>query len=204
MRIEKVSQNKIRIFISKEDLHEWDIDFNSVTGNTPTAQDMFWSMMDLAEQEVDFFVNGSQLIVEAMSSSLDGFVMQVTKVEDEQMTPAQRRIECIKNKNYRVRQKPQSFGKINFIYKFTNFEDLVEATKQISPKFLGQSKLYKFTTDYFLHITLNETETAKSIDNTLVEYGRRIMYHAISDGFLSEHATLLIDESAVEALANNF
>ena len=203
MRIEKINSNKIRIFISREDLHEWDIDFNSVTVNTPAAQDMFWSLMEQAEREVDFIVDGSQLIVEAMSSSLDGFVMQVTKVTDAQSTAEYRR-EQIRNNNYRVRRKTKPSASTDYIYKFGGFDDLVEATKQISPKFLGKSKLYKFGGEFFLHITLSENEPVTAIDNTLIEYGRRIMYHAISDGFLSEHGKLLLDNSAVEALANNF
>jgi len=208
MRIEKVSQNKIRIFISREDLNEWNIDFNSVTGNTPAAQDMFWSMMEQAEREVDFSVDGSQLIVEAMSSSLDGFVMQVTKVSDSAESAADARRESIRNNNYRIRRKIKPFGAANglsnYIYRFHGFDDLIEATKQISPKFLGQSKLYKFAGDYFLHIALSAGEPIMAIDSTLIEYGRKILYHAISDGYLSEHGEVLIENSAVEALANNF
>ncbi|MCL2838085.1 MAG: adaptor protein MecA [Oscillospiraceae bacterium] len=205
MRIERVNSNKIRIFISKEDLREWNVDFNSVTGNTPAAQNMFWSMMERAEREVDFHAEGSQLIVEAVASNIDGFIMQVTKVSDEEAGANAARREKIKNNNYRIRRKVKfSNGSANYIYKFNNFDDLVEATKQISPRFLGQSKLYKFGGEFFLHITLGENEPGVAIDNTLIEYGRKIMYHAISDGFLSEYADVLIENSAVEALANNF
>ena len=203
MRIEKINSNKIRIFISREDLNEWNIDFNSVTGNTPAAQDMFWSIMEQAEREVAFFAKDAQLIVEAVSNHVDGFVMQVTKVADENC-PAKARREQIRNNNYRVRRKAKFDVGTNFIYKFNNFDDLVEATKQISSKFFGKSKVYKYASEFFLHITLNESEPVAAIDNTLIEYGRRIMYHAISDGFLSEYGKLLIEESAVEALANNF
>lgn len=205
MRIERVNSNKIRIFISKEDLREWNVDFNSVTGNTPAAQNMFWSMMERAEREVDFRAEGSQLIVEAVASHVDGFIMQVTKVTDEEADANAARREKIKNNNYRIRRKVKfSGGSANYIYKFNNFDDLVEATKQISPKFLGKSKLYKFGVEFFLHIILGENESGVAIDNTLIEYGRKIMYHAISDGFLSEYADVLIENSAVEALANNF
>ena len=205
MKIEKISPNKIRIFISKEDLREWNVDFNSVTGNTPAAQNMFWSMMERAEREVDFHAEGSQLIVEAVASHVDGFIMQVTKVTDEEADANAARREKIRNNNYRIRRKTKfSDGFANYIYKFNNFDDLVEATKQISPKFLGESKLYKFGGELFLHIKLDEKEPAVAIDNTLIEYGRKIMYHAISDGFLSEYGDVLIENSAVEALANNF
>ena len=205
MRIEKVSPNKIRIFISREDLIKWNIDFNSVTGNTPAAQDMFWSLMKQAEREVDFFVDDSQLIVEAMSSNMDGFIMQVTKVVNDENDANSIRREKIRNNNYRVRRKIKfSGGFANYIYKFNNFEDLIEATKQISSQFFGKSKLYKFGGEFFLHIALGKNEPIVAIDNTLIEYGRKIMYHAISDGFLSEHGKLLIEDSAVEALANNF
>ena len=204
MRIEKISSNKIRIFITKEDLREWNIDFNSVTGNTPAAQDMFWAFMEQAEREVNFFVDDSQLIVEAMSDSANGLFMLVTKIADGEKRVKTERREQIRNKEYRIRRKEKSPKAINFIYKFTDFGELVDATKQISPKFLGKSKLYKFGVDFYLHIILDENEPIVAIDATLIEYGRRILYHAISDGFLSEHGKILIENSAVEALANNF
>ena len=204
MRIEKISPNKIRIFITKEDLREWNIDFNSVTGNTPAAQDMFWAFMEQAEREVDFFVDDSQLIVEAMSDCTNGLFMLVTKVTDPEKHAKTERRDQIRNKKYRIRRKEKSPNITNFIYKFSDFDDLVDATKQISPKFLGKSKLYKFGPDFYLHITLNADEPVIAIDATMIEYGRRILYHAISDGFLSEHGKLLIENSAVEALANNF
>ena len=204
MRIERISSNKIRIFISREDLREWDVDFNSITGNTPAAQDMFWSMMERAEREVDFYIKDSQLIVEAMASNMDGFIMQVTKVADDCADVNALKREKILNNDYRIRRKAKPSGESNYIYKFNNFDDLIEGTKQISSKFLGKSRLYKFGGDFFLHITLGEKEPATTIDNTLIEYGRKIMYHALSDGFLSEHGNVLIENSAVEALANNF
>ena len=205
MRIEKLSSNKIRIFITREDLSEWNIDFNSVTGNTPAAQDMFWSIMEQAEREVNFCAQDSQLIVEAIASSLDGFIMQVTKVaEGEKSTPADLRREQIRNNKYRIRRKPKFPVGTDYIYRFTNFDDLIEATKQISPNFLGKSRLYKLSGEFFLHITLAKDEPFLAIDSKLIEYGRKILYHAISDGFLSEHGKMLIEDSAVEALANNF
>jgi len=204
MRIERLSSNKIRVFITREDLVEWNIDFTSVTGNTPAAQDMFWSIMEQAEREVEFFAQDSQLIVEAVASSLDGFIMQVTKVADEEASKTDLRREQIRNNNYRIRRKPKFPNSLNYIYRFTNFEDVLEATKQISPSFLGKSRLYKLCGEFLLHITLNKDENFIALDSKLIEYGRKILYHAISDGYLSEHAKILIENSAVEALANNF
>ena len=204
MRIEKISPNKIRIFISREDLQAWNIDFNSVTGNTPAAQDMFWAFMEQAEREVNFVVDDSQLIVEAMSDCANGLFMLVTKVADGEKFSKNPRLEKLRNNEFRMKRKEKSQGCANCIYKFSSFEELIEATKQISPKFLGKSKLYKFGTDFYLHITLNADEPIMAIDATMIEYGRKILYHAISDGFLSEHGKLLIEDSAVEALANNF
>jgi len=204
VRIEKISPNKIRIFISREDLQAWNIDFNSVTGNTPAAQDMFWAFMEQAEREVNFVVDDSQLIVEAMSDCANGLFMLVTKVTGNEKRIKTERREKIRNKEYRIRRKEKSPNVANFIYKFNNFDELVDATKQVASKFLGKSKLYKFSEDFYLHITLGTNEPIIAIDTTMVEYGRRILYHAISDGFLSEHGKLLIEDSAVEALANNF
>jgi len=200
MRIEKINSNRIKVFITKDDLNEWNIDFNSVTGNTPAAQSMFWSMIERAEKEVDFFVKGSQLIVEAVASQVDGFIMHITKVADEEFSEKRSRV---RGSDFRIRRKVKEGTGPHYIYQFKDFDDLISAVKQIAPRFSGKSALFKYD-GYYLHIKAEDACDFVAVDNTLIEYGRRIFYHAFSHGYLNERGTLMIEDNAVESLAGNF
>ena len=54
MRIEKISDNKIRFILNMEDLEEKNIDFHSFMANSIETQDLFLDMLDKAEEEIVF------------------------------------------------------------------------------------------------------------------------------------------------------
>ena len=43
MKIERIAPNKIKITLSVEDLKKWDVNFESLTYNSPEAQELFWT-----------------------------------------------------------------------------------------------------------------------------------------------------------------
>ena len=51
MRIEKLNDNKIRIFLNTEDLKEKNIDIHTLMSNSIESQDLFYNMLDKAEKE---------------------------------------------------------------------------------------------------------------------------------------------------------
>ncbi len=52
MKIEKLSDDKIRITLNMDDLKENDIDFQSFMSNSIESQDLFMDMLEKAEKEV--------------------------------------------------------------------------------------------------------------------------------------------------------
>lgn len=52
MKIEKLSDDKIRITLNIDDLKENDIDFQSFMSNSIESQDLFMDMLEKAEKEV--------------------------------------------------------------------------------------------------------------------------------------------------------
>ena len=83
MRIEKINDNKIRIFVTFDDLEERDIDLSSFNYNCPETQELFWDLMEQAELELGFETHESQLCIEAVTDVEQGFVITITKVEDD-------------------------------------------------------------------------------------------------------------------------
>ena len=72
MRIEKISDNKIRIFVSFDDLEERDIDLSSFNYNSPETQELFWDLMEQAELELGLKLNEPALCIEAVTDVEQG------------------------------------------------------------------------------------------------------------------------------------
>ena len=83
MRIEKIGENKIRIFVTFDDLEERDIDLSSFNYNSPETQELFWDLMEQAELELGFETHESQLCIEAVTDVEQGFVITITRIDDD-------------------------------------------------------------------------------------------------------------------------
>lgn len=67
MRIEKITENKIRIILNMNDLQEKNIDLHSFMSNSIESQDLFYDMLDKAEKEVGFKTKDYKLMIEALA-----------------------------------------------------------------------------------------------------------------------------------------
>lgn len=67
MRIEKLTENKIRITLSLDDLEEQNIDLHTFMSSSVESQDLFYNMLDKAEKEVGFKTKDYKLMIEAIA-----------------------------------------------------------------------------------------------------------------------------------------
>src|SRR3569833_2322814 len=79
MRVEKLGENKVRIYLSYEDLNDRGIDRDEIWQNGGRIQDLFWEMMETAYEEVGFEVAGP-IAVEAITKPTEGIVGIVTQL----------------------------------------------------------------------------------------------------------------------------
>ena len=68
MRIEKITDNKIRIILNMQDLAENNIDLHSFMSNSLESQDLFYYVLDKAEKEVGFQTKDYKLMIEAIAA----------------------------------------------------------------------------------------------------------------------------------------
>ena len=79
MKIEKLTENKIRVIVNTEDLKENNIDFNLLMNKSMETQNLFFEILERAEEELDFHTDGYKLLIEAFSSSDEKLVFTITK-----------------------------------------------------------------------------------------------------------------------------
>lgn len=208
MKIEKINENKIKVTISLNDLEERNIDLNSLNYNSPAAQELFWDMMEQAEVQYGFNASDSQLCIEAIPDSDEGFIVTITKLdEDGDFESIQKYIKNkYKNTDIRVKKKTRKIYSTLMIYSFSSFEDLCMLSEKIYPIFNGDSSLYKYKETYYLVLTrsnLNSIST-KTFEMMVSEFGKKVTNTVFYDGFLNEHGTKIVEYNALEVINSYF
>ena len=202
MKIEKLTENKIRIILNSEDFKDKNIDLHTIMTKTAESQGLFLEILNKAKKEIGFDTEGCKLLIEAFSSNEDIYVFTVTRFLPEK----EENNKNISNKRLRVRRKQiNPISKIS-IYEFsdfdnfTNFCELLNTSKQIVLKGLMQnSSLYCYKNQYYLIITnLNlKHKSLKIFNSYLSEFGKII---SNSENFvhkLQEHGQIVINKKAI-------
>jgi adapter protein MecA 1/2 len=209
MKIEKINENIIKITISFNDLLERNIDLTTMNYNSPAAQELFWDMMERAEEQFGFKASDSQLLIEASPDTNEGFIITITKLNEiGDMESMQR---YIKNKLKTTEIKPRKKSRRpaaakNIIYSFLSFDDLCALGKRMITEYSGISSVYKLKDSYYLVLSKNNltASTVKSLENILNEYGKKVMNTYFYEGYINEYGTRIMENTALENLNRYF
>jgi adapter protein MecA 1/2 len=208
MKIEKISDNIIRVTISLNDLEEWNIDLNTLNYNTPAAQEFFWDMMEQAEEQLGFNLSDSQLIIEPVPDSNDGFVITITKVdEDGDFESIHKYIKSrLKKSDLKVKKKSRKVCAALFIYSFSSIDDVSGLAGKLKELYSGESTLYRCRGTYYLTLTRSGIASANSrmFELILNEYGTKVQNVSFYEGYLNEYGEKIIDSNALEVLQQYF
>ena len=206
MYIERLDENKIKVTLCGDDIKMWNVDLKNFSENTAEAQDMFWYALKKAEQDVNFKVNqNSQLIVETTIEGDDGFVMYISRIDNETeladaLVKAGKRA---KQSEFKSRHKGRMYPLLR-IFKFSDFEDLCCGIKEIHELYIGKSRLLKYMGNFYLELLPQDNFGNFEIDNILSEFGEKAKRPLMLQGVLNEHGKLMIAADAVNIIATNF
>lgn len=205
MRIEKINENKIKVLIDDKEAEMWNVSFKKISQNTPEAQRVLWTAIRAAEEHAHFSVAGAKLFVEAVEGDmLSKFGMLITKVANEEELN-----DAIKNCSYKgtLRRSRLNLGPERrdnqFIYRFCDFESVCNAAEEIYSIYSGESTLYKYNEEFYLHLIPAEVEVSPVL-NILTEFGECVKNCAYIHGRLNEYGETMIESSALKILQEYF
>lgn len=208
MKIEKINDNKIKVTITLSDLEERNIDFDTLNYNSPATQELFWDMMEQAEIQFGFNTSESQLAIEASPDENDGFVIFITKLdEDDDFESIQKYIKNrFKRSELRVKKKCHKLCSSIVIYAFEHLDHLVSLCNVLKNIYSGNSSLYKVKNTYYMIFTKNtfSVNNLKYFESLLNEYGKKISNTTYYEGYLEEYGQKIIEFDAVEVLTSYF
>lgn len=81
MKFEKINENQIRCILTKDDLNNRKIKLSELSYGSEKARNLFRDMMQQANVQLGFEINGSPLMIEAIPMS-NSLVLNITKVND--------------------------------------------------------------------------------------------------------------------------
>ena len=205
MRIERIDENKIKITVFGDDVRSWNVDLKNFTENTREAQDMFRFALKQAEQDVDFTVGQSQLLVETMPDEDNGFVLIVSKIESEAaLSEALHRAgNQAKTAEFRPRRRSRNVPLLR-IFKFRDFEDVCRGVEEIYTLYMGGSRLLKYQGEFYLELSPIDAYGFFEVENILSEFSEKSKQPLTLQGVLNEHGKLMIEKSAVSVITENF
>ena len=207
MKIEKLTENKIRIILNIEDLKEKNIDFHSFMSNSFESQDLFFDMLETAEKEIGFVTKDYKLIIEALATSDGNFVLTVTRVIPDTALNKE------SHKKVNIKRKSITPSKLLSIYTFSNFEEFCDFCTYIHTgplsslsKKLKKSTLYLYNSKYYLSLyDLNiNLKSFKSFHCLITEFSTYVANSDIFERKLSEYGKVIIETNAINVCTKHF
>lgn len=200
MKIEKITDNKIRIILNLDDLKAKHIDLHSFMSNSIESQSLFIDMLDEAERSVGFYVKDSKILIEALASTEGLFVFTITKVEEN--SPKKRTI--------RIKRKESNTNYKKEIFKFDSFEEFCTFCTYINKSNLAglakNTSLYIFEDKYYLIITdINISfPNIKSFFATVSEFAKPINHAEDFESKLLEYGKPIMKRNAIKRWGEYF
>lgn len=204
MKIEKISENIIKVTVSYNDLEDKNIDLDTLNYNTPAAQEFFWELMEQAEEQLGFSLSDSQLVIEPVPNSDEGFVITITRIdEDGEFESIHKYIKSrMKKSDLRIKKRGRKVCSPLMIYSFRELNDVCELAGKLEDIYSGDSTLYRQGDTYYLALSRSGLSQANSrlFGLILNEYGVKIANVNFYEGYLNEYGEKVIESSALEIL----
>lgn len=201
MKIEKLTENKIRIIVNPSDLDIKDLDIHLIMNESYDSKNFFANMLEQAKQEVGFNTDGCKLLIESFSSD-DILIFTITKYSLQETKNDKNNSKSrltVKRKNFNVLNK-QILYKFKSFNEFCNFcECIYNHTKFNIKKFSKNISLYLYHDTYYLLVKNINTsyEHIKTFYCIANEFSFPLSFSFAFENKLIEHGKLIIKNSAI-------
>ena len=167
MQIKKINDDKLKIILSSNDLDEKNIDIDSFLSNPIESQNLFFEILDIAEEKYNFDIENNKAVIEAVSLENNIFILTITKLENNTY---------INNTNSKI-------------YCFENIDDILKLYSCLHKNIISSvsNSLYKFADKFYLLLSYTDKNLEKLLDefatpinnysfleDVLIEYGNKL------------------------------
>ncbi|WP_226657373.1 genetic competence negative regulator [Pseudalkalibacillus hwajinpoensis] len=195
MRLERLTYDKIKIFLTYDDLNERGITKEELWQDVPKVHRLFREMIMEADDELGFKVDGP-IAVEVFSLPAQGMVVIVTKGSSES------EFEDDYNDEY-IEMQVTLDESDEVFYEFRSFEDVIGLSKRLINVGIQGGTLYSFQSQFYLKFDEEEFADFEldSLVALLAEFGNP---STITSYRVMEYGKLIMQSTAIEQLNHYF
>ena len=193
MEFEKLTDNKIKIFLNASELRKQNIDAETFLSNAAEAQAIYLAMLNKAEEELNFTTQHYRIAIEALCLSGETFIFTITRFLSEVERP---KVIPKKKKNKIVK-------KTSCILKFENFHDFYTVCSSLPENLAASfkehaksSSLYLFNNTYYLVITCL-SQNLNNVISYFAEFGEVLEKNSLFEERLKEYGKIIFDKKAL-------
>jgi adapter protein MecA 1/2 len=192
MRLERLTANKIKIFLTSDDLFERGLSKEDIWKDSVKWNQLFHDMLEEASEEFNVDIQGS-VAVEIFSLQAQGMIMIITV--DESLDDEEILYDGFIEMQVRVE------GCEDLLYEFESFEDIIALSKRLSALNMGGGSLYSLKNRYYILMNKLDAPYNEKAASLLSEYGNASI---LSPFMLAEYGKQIIEDKAVETILHFF
>jgi adapter protein MecA 1/2 len=221
MEIERINDYTVKFFITYIDIEDRGYDREEIWQNRDRGEELFWDLMDEANEREQFPVEGPLWIqVQAMDEGLEMTVTRAslsndgTKLElpisDEKHIdiPVDDNIEALLDTKLNNNEDDESEDEIEedilqFLFSFDDIEDVLSLSQQVQLADI-ENDLYHMEGYYYLHVSFHDDMPEKDQDDILsqlLEYG---IETGVTIYRVQEYGKVILEKNALSQLKEHF
>ncbi|MBM7564458.1 genetic competence negative regulator [Paenibacillus sacheonensis] len=201
MKIERLNQDKIRIFLTFDDLLERGIQKEDMWREIPKVHELFSEMMDQAYSELGFDASGP-LAVEVFALPAQGMVVIVTRGKVGGKSDDHLQEEENDEDVYEMEVTLEQSDIV--LYSFRDIEDVISVCKQLKAvDLIEDGRLYAYNGKYMLAFEPVGFELPRyhAMIALLAEYGEAA---SVTTAVLEEYGKVIVPAKAVLEICTHF
>ncbi|TXC93317.1 genetic competence negative regulator [Metabacillus litoralis] len=193
MRLERLNYDKIKIFLTTDDLRDRGLTKEDLWKDSLKVQQLFRDMMDEASVELGFEAHGP-IAVEVYSLHAQGMVIIVSHSEeatelDDDFSDEYIEMQVKLDENFDV------------IYEFSSFEDIIQVSNYLFTKKVQDGMIIFYSEKYYLLLTDDQPFDIDDLVAILAEYGNP---STLTVHRLKEYGKVIIEQKAIEEIHHHF
>lgn len=205
MKVEKIHDRKISVFISILDLKERNINIFEFYPQSSKVQALFLDILEEAYLQQGFETEGSQLFIETKPLPNHGLYISITKFDDEE------ELEGDYSSGYIIHEVEDFFSnpvekniKHELVFSYPTIESIEPCIEFLTQYSFENTCLYQLEKKYILTLVLSniyKQGVYSKIDAFLAEYG---VQKSFSIAYVDEHGKKLLPHDALQGLKTYF
>jgi len=199
MRLERLNYNKLKVFLTYDDLKERGLTKEDLWTDTFKVKQLFREMIEQASQELNFEPTNS-LSVEVFSLQAQGMVVFVTKQYEEETSYGESDEDEFEDF---IEMQVMLDESEDMFFEFDSFEDVIQLTKRMSNFYDTDSVLYSFEKRFYVLLDYHMLSPAEvgNMIAVLAEYGNP---STITKHRVNEYGKILVEKRALEYINSVF